>query len=132
MWGCARLTTGEHGVSGGGLLQARCKSWSCRGALLPTCCCKARLTSANSDFDQHPAHPPHARSCPLPPPPSPACPPRSYVNTSACKSRVSYIDGDRGVLRYRGYPIEQLAERSSFLEVRTRKGLAAQGCTGGV
>lgn len=40
-----------------------------------------------------------------------------YVNTSACKSRVSYIDGDRGVLRYRGYPIEQLAERSSFLEV---------------
>ena len=41
----------------------------------------------------------------------------SYVNTTACKSTVSYIDGDKGILRYRGYPIEELAERSSFLEV---------------
>lgn len=40
-----------------------------------------------------------------------------YVNTTACKSYVSYIDGDAGILRYRGYPIEQLAESSSFLEV---------------
>lgn len=39
-----------------------------------------------------------------------------YVNTTACRSYVSYIDGDAGILRYRGYPIEQLAERSSFLE----------------
>jgi citrate synthase len=41
----------------------------------------------------------------------------AFVNTAACKSRISYIDGDRGILRYRGYPIEQLAERSTFLEV---------------
>jgi citrate synthase len=41
----------------------------------------------------------------------------AYMNTAACKSRVTYIDGDKGILLYRGYPIEQLAERSSFLEV---------------
>eukprot|EP00803_Ostreobium_quekettii_P000859 evm.model.scf_2011.4 EVM.evm.TU.scf_2011.4 scf_2011:21701-29483(+) len=40
-----------------------------------------------------------------------------YVNTSAVKSTISYIDGEKGILRYRGYPIEELAERSSFLEV---------------
>eukprot|EP00884_Botryococcus_braunii_P005517 jgi/Botrbrau1/14967/Bobra.0018s0069.1 len=40
-----------------------------------------------------------------------------YVNTAACRSAISYIDGDKGILRYRGYPIEQLAERSSFAEV---------------
>jgi citrate synthase len=40
----------------------------------------------------------------------------ALLNTAACKSKVSFIDGDRGILRYRGYPIEQLAERSSFLE----------------
>lgn len=40
-----------------------------------------------------------------------------YVNTTACKSRVSYIDGGAGILRYRGYPIEQLAEQSHFVEV---------------
>lgn len=40
-----------------------------------------------------------------------------YLNVAACKSAVSYIDGDKGILRYRGYPIEQLAERSNFLEV---------------
>lgn len=40
-----------------------------------------------------------------------------YTNTSAVISRISYIDGDRGILRYRGYPIEQLADRSTFLEV---------------
>jgi citrate synthase len=41
----------------------------------------------------------------------------SYGNTAACKSKVSFIDGDKGILRYRGYPIEQLAEKSSYLEV---------------
>ncbi len=40
-----------------------------------------------------------------------------YENTASCKSRITYIDGDKGILRYRGYPIEQLAEHSSFLEV---------------
>jgi citrate synthase len=40
----------------------------------------------------------------------------AFMNTAACKSKVSYIDGDRGILRYRGYPIEQLAEQSSYLE----------------
>jgi len=40
-----------------------------------------------------------------------------YGNTGACKSAVTYIDGEQGILRYRGYPIEQLAEKSTFLEV---------------
>ncbi|MBX2996885.1 MAG: citrate synthase [Caldilineaceae bacterium] len=40
-----------------------------------------------------------------------------FGNTAACKSSITYIDGDRGILHYRGYPIEQLAEQSSFLEV---------------
>lgn len=40
-----------------------------------------------------------------------------FVNTASCRSSVTYIDGDKGVLEYRGYPIEQLAEKSSFLEV---------------
>jgi citrate synthase len=40
-----------------------------------------------------------------------------FVNTAMCTSKITYIDGDAGILRYRGYPIEQLAERSSFLEV---------------
>ena len=38
-------------------------------------------------------------------------------NTAACRSTITYIDGDAGILRYRGYPIEQLAEHSTFLEV---------------
>jgi citrate synthase len=41
----------------------------------------------------------------------------AYTNTASCSSRITLVDGDKGVLRYRGYPIEQLAERSSFLEV---------------
>jgi citrate synthase len=41
----------------------------------------------------------------------------SFGNTAACRSAITYIDGDRGILRYRGYPIEQLAESSTFLEV---------------
>ena len=40
-----------------------------------------------------------------------------YANTGACSSAITFIDGDKGILRYRGYPIEQLAEKSSFLEV---------------
>jgi citrate synthase len=41
----------------------------------------------------------------------------AFLNTASCKSRITYIDGDAGILRYRGYPIEQLAEESTFLEV---------------
>jgi citrate synthase len=41
----------------------------------------------------------------------------AFMNTAACRSSITFIDGDRGILRYRGYPIEQLAERASFLEV---------------
>jgi citrate synthase len=41
----------------------------------------------------------------------------AYMNTASCKSTITYIDGDKGILRYRGYPIEQLAERCSYLEV---------------
>jgi citrate synthase len=40
-----------------------------------------------------------------------------FMNTAACSSAITYIDGDAGILRYRGYPIEQLAEKASFLEV---------------
>jgi citrate synthase len=41
----------------------------------------------------------------------------AFMNTASCKSKITFIDGDRGILRYRGYPIEQLAEKSSYLEV---------------
>src|SRR6266496_1389443 len=41
----------------------------------------------------------------------------AFLNTAACKSSVTFLDGERGILRYRGYPIEELAEHSSFLEV---------------
>ncbi len=41
----------------------------------------------------------------------------AFMNTASCKSTITYIDGDAGILRYRGYPIEQLAEKSTFLEV---------------
>jgi len=40
-----------------------------------------------------------------------------FVNTASCESEITYIDGNNGVLRYRGYPIEQLAEHASFLEI---------------
>jgi len=40
----------------------------------------------------------------------------AFTNTAACRSGITYIDGDRGILMYRGYPIEQLAEHSDFLE----------------
>jgi citrate synthase len=41
----------------------------------------------------------------------------AFVNTAACKSSITFIDGDKGILRYRGYPIEDLAEKCNFLEV---------------
>ena len=40
----------------------------------------------------------------------------AYLNTASCRSAITFIDGDRGILRYRGYPIEQVAEKASFLE----------------
>ncbi|MBV8301505.1 MAG: citrate (Si)-synthase, partial [Candidatus Dormibacteraeota bacterium] len=40
----------------------------------------------------------------------------AFMNTASCTSRITYIDGDRGILLYRGYPIEQLAEHSTYLE----------------
>ena len=40
----------------------------------------------------------------------------AFLNTASCQSRVTFIDGDKGILRYRGYPIEQLAEHSTFVE----------------
>jgi citrate synthase len=41
----------------------------------------------------------------------------AYMNTASCRSAITFIDGDRGILRYRGYPIEELAEHCTFLEV---------------
>jgi citrate synthase len=41
----------------------------------------------------------------------------AFMNTASCKSAITFIDGDKGILRYRGYPIDQLAEKASFLEV---------------
>jgi citrate synthase len=41
----------------------------------------------------------------------------AFMNTACCQSSITYIDGDRGILRYRGYPIEQLAEQCTYLEV---------------
>src|ERR671922_22592 len=39
-----------------------------------------------------------------------------FMNTASCQSKITFIDGDRGILRYRGYPIEQIAEKSTYLE----------------
>jgi len=41
----------------------------------------------------------------------------AFLNTASCRSAITYIDGDRGILRYRGYPIEQLADGATFLEI---------------
>jgi citrate synthase len=41
----------------------------------------------------------------------------AFMNTASCRSAITYIDGDKGILEYRGYPIEQLAEQSTYLEV---------------
>ncbi len=53
----------------------------------------------------------------------------AFLNTAACRSAITYIDGDAGILRYRGYPIEQLAERAGFLETAylLLRGRAADG-----
>jgi citrate synthase len=41
----------------------------------------------------------------------------AFLNTAACRSAITYIDGDAGILRYRGYPIEEIAEKAGFLEI---------------
>ena len=41
----------------------------------------------------------------------------AFMNTATCKSKITFIDGDKGILRYRGYPIEELAESKNYLEV---------------
>src|ERR1700690_1503623 len=41
----------------------------------------------------------------------------AFMNTASCESTITFIDGDKGILRYRGYPIEQLAEHCTYLEV---------------
>ena len=41
----------------------------------------------------------------------------AFMNTASCQSAITYLDGEKGILRYRGYPIEQLAEHCTFLEV---------------
>src|ERR1700683_3072638 len=41
----------------------------------------------------------------------------AFMNTASCRSAITFIDGDKGILRYRGYPIEELANRATFLDV---------------
>ena len=41
----------------------------------------------------------------------------AFLNTASCRSAITFIDGDKGILRYRGYPIEELAQHASFLDV---------------
>src|SRR6516164_10154718 len=41
----------------------------------------------------------------------------AFLNTASCQSAITFIDGDKGILRYRGYPIDQLADKCAFLEV---------------
>ena len=41
----------------------------------------------------------------------------AFMNTASCRSAITYIDGEAGILQHRGYPIEQLCEHSSYLEV---------------
>src|SRR5580765_4744164 len=41
----------------------------------------------------------------------------AFLNTASCRSAITYIDGDAGILRYRGYPIEEVAEEAKFLEI---------------
>jgi citrate synthase len=40
----------------------------------------------------------------------------AFMNTASCQSKITFIDGEKGILRYRGYPIEELAEKSNYLE----------------
>ncbi len=58
-----------------------------------------------------------ARSAPARTQPGLATYDPGFVNTASCRCAVTFIDGDKGILEYRGYPIEQLAEKSNFLEV---------------
>src|SRR2546423_8867331 len=41
----------------------------------------------------------------------------AFLHTASCQSKITFIDGDKGILQYRGYPIEELAEKCTFLEV---------------
>ena len=52
----------------------------------------------------------------------------AFTNTASCKSKITFIDGDKGILRYRGFPIEELAEHSTYLETAylDRQGRAAR------
>ena len=59
----------------------------------------------------------------------------AFTNTAACRSRITFIDGDKGILLYRGYPIEQLAEHSDLPRNRLPGAVrrtAGQGAAGGV
>src|SRR5205823_4513113 len=47
----------------------------------------------------------------------------AFMNTASCKSQITFIDGDKGILLYRGYPIDELAEQSTYLEVAYRHSL---------
>ena len=40
----------------------------------------------------------------------------AFMNTASCQSKITFVDGEKGILRYRGYPIEELAEKSTYLE----------------
>ena len=57
-----------------------------------------------------------------------------FMNTASCQSQITYIDGDKGILRYRGYPIEQIAEKSTYLRDRlsdSKRRIADPRATGG-
>src|SRR5437867_2297215 len=54
----------------------------------------------------------------------------AFMNTAACRSAISFIDGDQGILRYRGYPIEQLAEKSTLVETPTLAAFAHRHTVG--
>jgi len=49
----------------------------------------------------------------------------AFMNTASCKSRINFIDGDKGILEYRGYPIDQLAEKSSIWKLRISSSTAS-------
>ena len=53
-----------------------------------------------------------------------------FTSTGSCQSKITYIDGDAGVLEYRGYPIEQLAENGDFLVSAALRGIADESAEG--
>jgi len=53
----------------------------------------------------------------------------AFGNTAACRSKITMIDGDRGILNYRGYPIEQLAEHSTYLDTGCMTSRTTPSCT---